>query len=97
MLRDLTGETGPLLEAIRDGLGRQRDRHSAALAARSIDPPEWLVPALKQALAADHEDQQTRALVARTLCEFGADKGAVLAVITELGPDPRRGPGRRSR
>ena len=92
VLRDLTGDAGPLLEAIREGLGRQRDHDRAARAARSIEnPPEWLVPALEQALAASGKNQQARAQVARALYRFAADPGAVLPVMTEL---LRRDPGR---
>jgi hypothetical protein len=97
VLREVAGDAGPLLAAIRDGLGRQRDHRDAARAARSIeDQPEWLVPALQAALAASGVDQNARAELARTLCRFAADTRAVLPVMTELlRQDPqhlRRGP-----
>jgi hypothetical protein len=93
-LRDLTGDTEPLLAAIRDGLGKQRDHECAARAARSIEaPPGWLVPALRAALAASGRNQRARAEVARTLCQFTADTKAVLPVMTELLQRSRYGLG----
>jgi hypothetical protein len=84
-LRDLTGDAGYLLAAIRDGLSGQLGHDHAAMAARSIeDPPGWLVPALGAVLAAGGEDQRARAEVVRALCHLAPDKGAVLPVMTEL-------------
>ena len=84
-LRDLTGDTGPLLAAIRDGLSEPRAVPFAARAARSIeDPPRWLIAALETALAADGNTQSVRGEVARTLCQFAADKADVVPTLTEL-------------
>jgi hypothetical protein len=84
-LRDLTRDTGPLLAAIRDGLGGQRGHDHAARAARSIeDPPGWLVPVLEAALAASGEDKRPRAEVTWTLCRLAPGADAVLPVMTEL-------------
>ena len=84
-LHDLTGETGPLLAAIRDGLGQPREVPFAARAARSIqDPPPWLIPALEAALAASGKNQSARGEVSRTLCQFAADKADVVPALGEL-------------
>jgi hypothetical protein len=84
-LRDLTGDTGPLLAAIRDGLGHPREVTFAARAARSIeDPPRWLIAALEAALAPGGKDQSARGEAARTLCRFAADKAGVVPILTEL-------------
>jgi hypothetical protein len=80
-LRDLTGDTGPLLAAIRDGLSQPRAVPLlAARAARSIeDPPRWLIAALEAALAASGRNQSARGEVARTLCPFAVDTPRVAA------------------
>jgi HEAT repeat protein len=84
-LRDLTGDTGPLLAAIRDGLGQPRAVPFAARAARSIgDPPRWLIAALEAALAASGKNQYARGEATRTLCQFAADKADVLPALAEL-------------
>ena len=90
-LRDLTGDTGPMLAAIRDGLNEPRAVPFAARAARSVeDPPRWLIVALETALAAGGNTQSARGEVARTLCQFAADKADVAATLTEL-LQPQRG------
>jgi hypothetical protein len=84
-LRDLTGDTGPLLAAIRDGLGQPREVTFAARAARSIeDPPRWLIAALEAARALSGKNQSARGEVARTLCQFADDKADVVAALAEL-------------
>jgi hypothetical protein len=84
-LRDLTGDTGPLLAAIRDGLSEPRAVPFAARAARSIEePPRWLIAALETALAADGNTQSAQGEVARTLCQFAADKADVVPILSEL-------------
>jgi hypothetical protein len=92
LLRDLTGDAGPLLEALKVGLDSERDRGHAARAARSIeDPPEWLVAALDQALAANGKNEQARAEAARTLCQYAGDTSAIVPTMTELlRPSPSR-------
>lgn len=85
LLRDLTGDTGPLLAAIRDNLSQPREVLFAARAARSIeDPPRWLIAALEAALAASGKNQSARAEVTRTLCQFAADKADVVPALAEL-------------
>ena len=84
-LRDLTGDTRPLLAAIRDGLSQPRAVPFAARAARSIeDPPRWLIAALETALAPSGKDQSARGEAARTLCQFASDKADVVRTLTEL-------------
>jgi hypothetical protein len=84
-LRDLTGDNGPVLAAIRDGLNEPRAVPFAARAARSVeDPPRWLIAALETALASTGGNQSARGEVARTLCQFDADKAGVAATLTEL-------------
>lgn len=84
-LRDLTGDTGPLLAAIRDGLGQPREVPFAARAARSIgDPPRGLITALQAALAGSGKNQSAMGEVARTLCQFAADKADMVPVLAGL-------------
>ena len=84
-LRDLAGDNEPLLAAIRDGLSEPRAVPFAARAARSIeDPPRWLIAALETALASSGENQSARGEVARTLCQFAADKSDAVPTLTEL-------------
>jgi HEAT repeats len=84
-LRDLTGDTGPLLAAIRDGLSQPREVLFAARAARSIeDPPRWLIAALEAALAPSVKNQSARGEAARTLCQFAADKAGVVPSLAGL-------------
>lgn len=93
-LRDLAGDTGPLLAAIKDCLARSHDLSGAARAARSIeDPPAWLAPALQAALADSSNDQRTRAEAARTLSRLAAGTDAVLPVMAELLRQSPYGPG----
>lgn len=85
LLRDLTGDTGPLLAAIRDGLGHPREASFAARASRSIqDPPRWLTAALESALAASGKNQSARGEITRTLCQFATDKADGVPALTEL-------------
>lgn len=77
----------PLAE-IRTGLASRRGMARAALAARALAiPPDWLVPALRAALATsaqqEHADIVGRIQVARTLWHFTADAAIVIPVIAE--------------
>ncbi len=93
-LRDLTGDTGPLLAAIRAGLGGQQGLDHAARAARGIeDPPGWLVPALEAALTADGKDQEARGELARTLGQVAPDSDVLLPAMTGLLQQRPYGPG----
>ncbi|KAK2759457.1 hypothetical protein FQN54_002935 [Arachnomyces sp. PD_36] len=73
-LLDLTGETGPLLAAIKDNLTDEGDSQKAARFARHInDPPGWLVLALKDALTSSNNNVYARSEIARALCHFTKD------------------------
>jgi hypothetical protein len=95
-LRELTGDDGPLLAAIRDGLSQTGGSPGAAAdAAEDSPPPAWVIPALRRALAATASaappDVSTRALLAHALWYLGdgADTDAVLPVIAAgLRPPP---------